>query len=186
MTRLQRLDLIGSSGITSLPTIISRLVRLDWLALEGCPVRRLPQTMTALTGLRMLSWCSDREATAPLQLRVVWRLRNLCALKIADNHLAALPGAISRLGYLQSLHVHGRAVKAVPGTLSALVRLKTLYVARRLRSLPEGITALTRLREVTTPGVVLHKQLPAVRAFLAGRQAQGCRLELAPSDSNSE
>jgi hypothetical protein len=186
MTRLQHLGLVNSSGVTSLPTIISRLVRLSWLTIEGCSVRRLPETTTALTGLRMLSWCSDREATAPLQLRVVWRLRSLRALKITDNHLAALPGAISRLRHLQILHVYGRAVNAVPGTLSALVRLRTLHVEPPLRSLPEGITALTTLREVITPGVVLHEQLPAVQAFLTDCQAQGCQLELAPSDSNSE
>jgi Leucine-rich repeat (LRR) protein len=180
MTGVQHLNLTTSTGFTSLPPSISKLVNLT---LESSQVESLPEAMTALTALRVLSW-SQEEAVAPLQLEVLCRLKGLYTLLLTDHHLAALPEAIGHLTSLLILRVTGQALAAMPASMSALVNLMQLRLdAPELRTLPESITALTRLDEVTALGVVLQEQSPAVQAFLAGRQAKGCRLTLAPSDS---
>jgi hypothetical protein len=181
MTRLRCLALGSTKGFSTLPTRISKLVRLQMLGLQGAQVARLPEAMTALTALRVLSW-SQEAATAPLLLEVVWRLRSLSDLFLTDDHVTALPEAIDNLTSLSDLTFEGQALTVLPRSTSTLVHMVRLDLsAPHLQVLPEGITALTQLKRLTAPSVQLQEQPPAVRAFLAGRQAQGCQLNLAPS-----
>jgi hypothetical protein len=106
MTRLHRLNLMCTAGFTTLPPSISRLQKLNCLMLYKSDVGTLPGCMTALTGLRMLSWSQD-AATEPLPLEVVWQLTRLHYLWIKDHHMASLPEAISGLSNLQMLAVGG-------------------------------------------------------------------------------
>jgi hypothetical protein len=183
MTRLCQLDLSSTRGFTTLPHSISNLISLKTLMLQTSSVGSLPESMSALTALKGLAW-SQKAATAPLALDVVWRLRGLTALRIMDHHLAAVPAATSQLGSLRSLHLCGQALAVLPSSMSALAELESLcLIAPRLRVLPEAITALTRLKELAALGVVLQQQTPAVQAFLAQCQAKGCQLKLAPSNS---
>jgi hypothetical protein len=133
----------------------------------------------------MLFW-SEKAATAPLPLEVVWRLKSLRELFLTDDHLDALPDALSQLRRLRTLQVKGHALAALPNTLRRLVKLKALRLhAPGLRTLPVGTTALTRLTQLFAEGVVLQEQSPAVRGFLEGLQARGCELKLAPEGSSS-
>jgi hypothetical protein len=179
ITTLRQLNLMHTAGYTSLPDSISKLVGLRVLWMQSTPVSSLPEGMTALTELGMLKW-SCRNGAVPLDLDMVWRLRSLHLLKIEDDHLAALPEAVSQLTDLLVLTVRSKALAAVPDALGTLPELVSLHLqAPRLHMLPEGITALTQLKQLSAPGARLRKQSPAVRAFLAGCQVLGGRCELA-------
>jgi hypothetical protein len=179
ITTLQQLNLMHTKGFTSLPNSISKLVGLRGLMLQNTEVTTLPECLTTSTALGMLMW-SHRDAAVALELEVVWRLRSLYVLEIADDHLAALPEDIGQLTGLLSLGVASRALAGLPDALTTLGQLRSLYLdAPQLRALPEGITALTGLKQLRATGVRLRKQPPAVRGFLEGCQGQGCGLDLA-------
>jgi Leucine-rich repeat (LRR) protein len=183
MTRLRCLKLVCVEGFTwsTLPPSISKLVHLQALVLQGPEMGSLSEAMTALTALWQFTW-SAWDAPKPMQMDVVWRLKSLYVLTIEDHHMAALPDTISQLTNLRKLHIHADFLTALPSSMSNLLNLVELNVdSAQLQILPRAITALTNLQRITAPGVLLRAQSPAVRAFLAGRKAQGCELKLAPS-----
>jgi hypothetical protein len=185
-TTLEQLHLNDTVGYSTLPDSISKLVGLRVLLMQGTQVSSLPEGMTALTGLRVFTW-SCWGTTAALQLEVLWRLKSLGVIFLKDDHMAALPPAVSQLSNLHLLQVESQALAMVPDSLTTMVTLGFLQLkAPRLHMLPEGITALTRLQHLSALGVVLQQQPPAVRSFLGEREAQGCSLQLAPDDSSSE
>jgi hypothetical protein len=183
--RLQYLNLTYTEGSTTLPASISRLVNLEALWMDNTEVCSLPETMTALTALRMLSW-NLLAPTAPLELGVVWRMKRLRIVSLLDYYLSTVPEAISQMTSLEVLDVTALLLRALPNAVSALVNLRALRVdAPALRYLPEGITALSSLQYVSAPSVVPQEQSSAVMAFLEGRKAQGCTLKLAPAGAGS-
>jgi Leucine-rich repeat (LRR) protein len=183
MTGLRCLQLTTAAGFSAIPNTITNLVSLKALWMLSVPVSSLPECMTALTALGVLGWGPPKDAAAPLQLDVVWRLKSLFHLHIHDDFLTAVPEAVTQLKSLWVLAVEGRAVAALPSSVSALTQLGVLRLyTPQLRTLPEGITTLTRLVHLDAKGVMLQEQSPAVQAFLAGCKARGSIVTLAASE----
>jgi Leucine-rich repeat (LRR) protein len=179
-TQLQRLRMRRpSKGATMIPDSISKLVNLRELQLLGFEIS-LPKCLTALTGVKALALTPGFEA-GPLCLGVVWRMQSLEQLQIWDNHMAAVPEAVTYLTNLWQLRLIGHAWASLPNAISSLVGLGDIQLlAPQLQQLPEGLTALTALTAFQAVGVRLQAQSPAVRGLLEARRAQGCLLQLAP------
>jgi internalin A len=163
---LQTLHLSNTRLGPSLPLSISRLTALRSLWMDQSSVRRLPDTITALPGLRHLLW---HGKVAMDEFRVVWRLTSLQSLSLGCDGLM-VPAAISQLTQLSSLSLAVKWLSELPASLSTLVRLESLVVdTPYVAAIPEGITALTWLRSMSVSPAVLPRLSPAVHEFVSAR-----------------
>jgi Leucine-rich repeat (LRR) protein len=170
ISSVRQLDLSGFQVTTPAPSFdsLSRLVGLDTLLLNESWVGRLPEGMTALTGLRKLEWCYDSSNWDSVyfepNLELVFSLPSLEHLAVSMGHKTSLPRHVSRLTALTELWVEGRMLTRLPATLVTLEGLErlTLY-AEELRALPQGMAALSKLSYLASnaPGVLMRaRRLP--------------------------
>ena len=124
LAALTHLDLSGCRDVRALPDSIGQCVALQTLLLQDTGLRTLPESVGALTNLRILDLHSDYA------------------------NLTSLPDAIGLLTALQTLDLRGLRLKALPSTLGDLHSLTRLDLrnCNTLKSLPDSVRSLRRRR----------------------------------------
>jgi hypothetical protein len=169
MTSLRELKLFDCWSCTTLPNNISRLIRLQSLELTFAAVARLPDSISALTGLSCLDW-HYYHGNSPVQLEEVWGLRGLQHLSLyLGSGATAVPTAIRQLTALTHLTLYGATpdyMEDLSATLAPLQQLRQLNIRTvGTGHVPDSITALTQLLVFSVPGGGLQLS-PAVKAFV--------------------
>ncbi|CAI5512484.1 unnamed protein product [Closterium sp. Naga37s-1] len=125
LTSLTRLELDRCLMEGDLPGDLGKLSNLQQLHISSCPVKRLPASFTALTGLQILTI----EHCSPLASIAAGSLHNLTRLKQVD---------------LAGCHVRTEPPHLLPRSLEVL----SLELPHRVPSLPD-LSMLTNLRRLT-------------------------------------
>jgi hypothetical protein len=143
-------------GCRRLPEAISALTGLQSLTLRDTGVASLPEGITALTGLHTLVWAHSPYFHPELDLEVVWGLRSLQRLEISGSRSRyAPPDAVTRLTALTALLYNARFAVHVPEALSRLQALHILELKSHWldRPVPDAVRALPNLRHLQVPPV---------------------------------
>ena len=145
ISKLQYLNLDGSSRISALPESIGKLGRLKYLGLSGCSgLSKLPESFGDLKCLMHLdmSGCSG---------------------------ISGLPNSLGNLTNLQHLELSGcSSIKAIPESLCGLTQLQYLNLSscRYLAQLPEAIGCLVDLQYLNLSGCVVRNSPSHLRGFV--------------------
>ncbi|CAI7833663.1 unnamed protein product [Closterium sp. NIES-53] len=191
MSHLQHLYICDCQALGKIPELVTRLTSLVTLSIRGCKeLSSVPVRLSSLRKLQQLevTGCNELRVfpeSLPLSLEVlIWkenskfcllpenflpsRLRHL-ELDLVDNieqfpvTLGPLPQidvfSIRRAG---SIRRGRRELENLPETVSQLQQLTLLrFHALKLASIPEGIGALSRLRELNLLECTALQQLPS-------------------------
>ncbi|KAL6329283.1 hypothetical protein AAG906_015487 [Vitis piasezkii] len=145
LTSLQTLTLSGCSELKKLPDDMGSLQYLVNLGANRSGIQELPNSITLLTKLEVLSLSSLTEG---LRLSFLTALYSLKALNLSDCNLleGALPSDLSSLSWLKYLDLSGNSFITVP-SLSPLPRLRQLILenCKSLQSLPELPSSIEKL-----------------------------------------
>jgi Leucine-rich repeat (LRR) protein len=126
------------------------------LALRGCGLSSLPDSIGQMTGLRQLDLTGNRLTLLPESLG---NLVYLERLYVDDNQLTALPDSIGNLHHLEELFVDRNRLGALPESIGLLAGLCVLNAySNLLTDLPPQIGALSALQDIS----VGHNQLATV------------------------
>ncbi|XP_072299614.1 volume-regulated anion channel subunit LRRC8D [Eucyclogobius newberryi] len=131
---------------------LKRLVGLTELLLQDCQLERLPSAFTALINLRSLDLQHNRLRTLE-ELNGLSLLHRLSNLRLAYNHIVALPPSISLLQRLELLDLANNQLHCVPLALFTLRGLQKLLLSGNLlEQLPGEVRALQSLTELDVSG----------------------------------
>jgi hypothetical protein len=140
--------LLGKEGKVTeygLPAMIEEVrngVRAD-VAVLGCGLGAVPESLRGLRGLRRLDLRGNRLSTVPAWLG---ELTGLQKLDLQGNRLTTLPESLGDLTGLTDLNLGFNRLAQLPDGVRGLARLQRLYLrGNRLTSLPEAIGELTGL-----------------------------------------
>ncbi|CAL9693501.1 unnamed protein product [Knipowitschia caucasica] len=137
--------LLALSGLKS-------FVGLTELILQDCQLERLPSALTTLINLCSLDLQHNRLRTLDEHGGLL-QLQHLLNLRLAYNHIAALPPSISALQRLELLDLSNNQLHSVPIALFSLCRLKTLLMSGNLlEQLPCDVRGLQLLMELDVSG----------------------------------
>uniref|UniRef100_A0A673NJ10 Volume-regulated anion channel subunit LRRC8D-like n=1 Tax=Sinocyclocheilus rhinocerous TaxID=307959 RepID=A0A673NJ10_9TELE len=127
---------------------LRRLTGLAEVQLQGCQLERLPSALLALTGLRSLDLQHNSLRTLE-ELLGLQHLRRLSCLRLAHNHVLALPASVGVLRSLELLDLAHNQLQNLPLALFTLHKLRRLLLAGNLlEELPAEIGALKLLSEL--------------------------------------
>ena len=150
LVHLERLAIIRS-GITkqgfSFPEL-DRLTQLHCLAIDGCFLVTVPDTISCLIQLNTLDLSRNRLTVIP---EAISSLTALTTLALGDNMLRCLPTALSTLTRLTTLHLAENRLQCVPPVVyTAWTQLKHIDMSHNaITSLPSSfcidMIALTHL-----------------------------------------
>ena len=101
--------------------------RIVSIHLENNFLSSLPEPLTALTTLRLLSLAGNRLAAVPEWLPA---LPSLDTLSFASNCLTALPPTLGDLPRLAHLNVYDNRLQRIPTALGRCAELRTLVIGR--------------------------------------------------------
>ncbi|XP_034568258.1 uncharacterized protein [Setaria viridis] len=147
LSKLQYLNLNGSSHISALPESMGKLWCLKYLDLSGCSgISKLPGSFGDLKCMMHLdmSGCSGiRELPASLG-----NLTNLQHLDLSEcSGVKEIPESLCGLMHLQYLNMSKCRVKELPEAIGSLVNLQYLNMSKcRVKELPEAIGSLVNLQ----------------------------------------
>ncbi|CAN6221583.1 unnamed protein product [Urochloa humidicola] len=160
-SKLQYLNLNGSSHISALPESIGKLRCLKYLSLSGCfGISKLPGSFGDLKCMLHLdmSGCSwIRELPESLG-----NLTNLQYLELSEcSGLKVIPESLCSLTQLQYLNLSScRNIANLPGAIGSLVNLQHLNMSRcGVRELPESFKSLHNLLHLDLENCTVEKGL---------------------------
>ncbi|MBL7260622.1 COR domain-containing protein [Paractinoplanes lichenicola] len=123
--------------------LLAALPGLSSLVLFGCPLRRVPGPITAMTGLTSLTLSGLWPDTWPDD---IFGLPSLTVLSLAFNDLTALPASLGRAQGLTSLDLDSNELDRIPDVVWSLTSLAELTVRRcPLKEISSGILRLENL-----------------------------------------
>uniref|UniRef100_A0A8C2KH28 Si:ch211-106h11.1 n=2 Tax=Cyprinus carpio TaxID=7962 RepID=A0A8C2KH28_CYPCA len=145
---LLKLEIYNEGTRILVLTGLRRLTGLAELQLQGCQLERLPSALLALTGLRSLDLQHNSLRTLE-ELLGLQHLRRLSCLRLAHNHVMALPASVGMLRSLELLDLAHNQLQILPLALFTLHKLRRLLLAGNLlEELPAEIGALKLLSEL--------------------------------------
>lgn len=112
-SKLIELDL-SHNNLTSLPTSLSRLRKLERLSLEDNGLTHLIPEVCSLISLDFFSVQGNNLTELPPEIGALFRLKSL---DVSNNRLRTLPKSLKNL-YLDEFHAHGNRFK-IPPEMSA-------------------------------------------------------------------
>jgi len=132
------------------PKEIFRYRKLRKLAIGGCPVKSLPDSIDVLSELESLQIEGDSLVALTPGL---FRLKNLRELYLSDMKLDSLPAAIGQLSKLEILSYQGEPIHTLPESIGRLTHLRELNLRMAgIDSLPASIAFLPSLKEIELYG----------------------------------
>jgi internalin A len=139
------LDLSGKE-LSTLPEYVTTLTHLKVLSLSNNQLSTLPSSISALTKLNVLYLAVNQLSTLPASIST---LTNLKELDLAYNKVSTLPSSISTLTNLKELNLRYNQLSTLPSSISALANLNWLDLENnQLSTLPSSISTLTNLTEL--------------------------------------
>ena len=181
LTHLQRLQLYGAQGITSLPKEIGKLDRvwamsiygssitslpdeigdmryLSSLYLSGMPIKTLPKGLANSLNLTVLGIYDTQLETLPDE----FALAKLKTLDLSYNQLTTLPEGLTNNRTITSLTIYEGGIQQLPATIGNMSNLETLNIScYNLTSLPAELGNLTNLTNLSIHHTSLNCNLPA-------------------------
>lgn len=149
---LGRLEIYNEGTRLLVLTGLKRLVNLTELLLQDCHLGCLPSALLALTNLRTLDLQHNNLRTLEEMLNVA-HLQHLSCLRLAFNHVVALPATIGMLQGLELLDLSNNQLQSISPSLFTLRRLRRLLLADNLlEKLPEDVKSLQLLTELDLSG----------------------------------
>ncbi|XP_056608337.1 volume-regulated anion channel subunit LRRC8D [Triplophysa dalaica] len=149
---LMRLEIHNEGTRLLVLTGLRRVTGLAEVQLQGCQLERLPSALLALTGLRSLDLQHNALRTLE-ELLGLQHLRHLSCLRLAHNHVLALPVSVGVLRSLELLDLSHNQLQNLPSALFTLHRLRRLLLAGNLlEGLPAEVRALKLLAELDLMG----------------------------------
>ena len=132
------------------PQEIFKYRKLRQLALGGCLIKHLPDSIDLLSDLEILQIEGDSLETLPAGF---FRLKNLRELQLSDMKLDSLPTAIGQLTQLERFSYMGDALHTLPESIEKLTQLRELNLRMAgIDSLPQAIALLPALKEIELYG----------------------------------
>ncbi|CAI6009681.1 unnamed protein product [Closterium sp. NIES-65] len=127
LPQLRKLKLEAAYKLGELPASVTALQNLTSLRVYSAPLTSLPDDIGALSRLRELHLVHSVNLELPASLTQLTRLNHLW---ISCYHVRSLCPTVSQFTRLRSLSLTGCAsLEALPGDLSALTALRSLHVA---------------------------------------------------------
>ncbi|MGB8510176.1 MAG: COR domain-containing protein [Pyrinomonadaceae bacterium] len=124
--------------------------RAGALSLDSLGLTTLPESITQLSQLKLLSLSDNRLTTLP---ESITQLSQLQLLYLNNNQLTTLPESIGQLSQLQSLFLNNNQLTTLPESIGQLSQLQTLYLDNnQLTTLPESLKNLKQLDELYLHG----------------------------------
>uniref|UniRef100_A0A3B5MI19 Si:ch211-106h11.1 n=1 Tax=Xiphophorus couchianus TaxID=32473 RepID=A0A3B5MI19_9TELE len=149
---LVKLEIHNEGARLLVLTGLKRMPDLTELWLQDCQLDRLPSALLALTRLQTLDLQHNNLRTLEELLGLV-HLQCLSCLKLAYNHVLALPPTVGVLRGLELLDLSNNQLKSLPPGLFTLHRLRRLLLAGNLiPELPSEVKALGLLAELDLSG----------------------------------
>ena len=111
-----------STSINEIPDAISKLPRLQYLALENSRIQKISPQLAQLTELKDLNLFSNKLTEFPSD---ILELKNLKRLNIGANKISNLPEEINKLEQLEYLSLTLTDVTTLP---EAMINMKKLYI----------------------------------------------------------
>ncbi|CAM3871729.1 Leucine-rich repeat-containing protein 40 [Pseudomonas reidholzensis] len=124
LTLLTELDLAGNRFAT-VPAGLERLIRLQYLGLNGNALTAVPAEIGQLAQLTQLNLRGNRLGALPDALA---NLTGLVHLHLADNRFTTLPTLLGSLTELRILNLSANQLSAIPPGLERLRNLTELYL----------------------------------------------------------
>lgn len=155
LTQLRELIIHPGFQITSLPTSIGSLQRLERIYIIASPggsqsLHTLPPEIGQLASLYELTLTNYHLKSLPAEIGQLPKLRKL---NLSGNDLAMLPASISELSKIIVLDLPDNRLNTLPESISQLTQLAYLNLENnQLTTLPESLASLPKLREVKLKG----------------------------------
>ena len=132
---------LSNIGLTSLPSEIGKLSKLQTLYLTNNQIKTLPPEIGKLTQLRRL-WLDNNQITSlPPE---IGNLNQLRVLYLDNNQIIILPPEIGNLTQLQTLTLYRNQIKTLPPEIENLNQLRVLYLDQNV-TVPSGLKLLSRI-----------------------------------------
>jgi len=153
--RLQPVDSVlilnfNSDTFNVFPQEIFRYRKLRQLALGGCLIKYLPDSIDLLSELEILQIEGDSLEAIPAGC---FRLKHLRELQLFDMKLDYLPAAIGQLTQLERFSYGGAALHTLPESIGKLTHLRELNLRMAgIDSLPATMASLPSLKEIELYG----------------------------------
>ena len=143
--RSLNLNLVGY-GLTSLPTAIKYLYRLEFLDISNNRLDRLPNEIGQLERLHNLGLSDNFFREFPVE---ILSLSNLTLLFLGGNQIQEIPVLIDRLTLLQIFNINNNRLAVLPNEICNLSEIRNLYLSDNpLRELPINLGNLRKLRHL--------------------------------------
>lgn len=175
LTSLETLEISFCECLKSFSDFdIGKLTSLHTLSLQGTYLKTLPEGISRLANLRILSlgYCHQLDEL-PSGLSRFTGLRSLTLRRACDN-LRALPDMISALVSLETLEcTYCTALEALPASIGRLHSLHSLDLSgcRALAALPDGISLLSDLKNLNLSNCTSLERLPNGMGQLAALES---------------
>ncbi|XP_019614111.1 PREDICTED: malignant fibrous histiocytoma-amplified sequence 1 homolog [Branchiostoma belcheri] len=142
--------ILGSNAHIELPNELTKLTNLKVLSLANCNLATVPAAVMKLPQLKMLILSRNEKITLPDEMS---GLTNLTALDLAGCKLDTLPPVVLQLPNLQELNLTGNTKTSL---IDELYRIKNLKVLRlrdcNLNTVPPAVLKLPQLEELDLSG----------------------------------
>jgi len=156
---------ISSKNLTSLPSEIGKLTKLNLLALGNNQLTSIPTEIGWLTALITLSLDNNQLASLPNE---IGKLTALTILTLDNNQLTSVPTEIGKLTKLKLLTLGNNQLTSIPHEIGKLTALTTLSIDNnQLTNIPTGLGNLTSLTEL----FLNNNQLPSLPAEIGNLTA---------------
>jgi hypothetical protein len=173
---------LSSNNLTSLPKAVTRLAKLIVLRVSKNKLRSLPKELfTECAELTMLLADSNQITKLP---ETLGNAKHMSLLHVERNLIERVPRSIGQLRALTDLYLGENALVELPATIGSCANLVrfSIYGNKQLNALPLEITLLKTLEMFDLPVARLRgrepaqacTRSPAIRAWLAHLQANGC------------
>jgi GTPase SAR1 family protein len=140
-----------------------KLCNLKRLFFYCCSIRAIPEWISELQLLELLSFGGNHITTLPGSLSKLINLQKLWVSSGDDgNPLNIIPLALRRLSNLDEIGLHDCKIAAVPEWIFELRSLRRVRLGEnQIRDLPSSICALENLTEIELQGNPLNPELAA-------------------------
>ena len=107
-------------GLTTIPSELGQLTKLEQLSLWGNKLSTIPQELGQLTNLQELCLTQNQITSIPIELV---QLTNLHKLYLWGNQLTTIPKEFGQLTNLQELSLFNNKLTSIPKELGLLTNL---------------------------------------------------------------
>ncbi|KAA3605250.1 MAG: hypothetical protein DWQ06_03655 [Calditrichaeota bacterium] len=135
-----------SLGITTLPTEIKNLTKLELLELDDNLLEVLPSEIGELSSLKLLDLGQNKLSFLPSEIQ---KLSNLEELYFGENEFSSIPSGVSQLSSLMNLELNKNKITSIPSSLGSLPNLFHMDLSDNLLTgLPSSLGNMNSLNNM--------------------------------------